>query len=49
MIGAYDDFMGQEKENHIERIKNNNQLLFSMDVVSILKKLLNQAGEQIEM
>ncbi|KAG1176315.1 hypothetical protein G6F70_006432 [Rhizopus microsporus] len=47
-LGTYDDFMGQEKENHIERIKNNNQLLFSMDVVSILKKLLNQAGEQIE-
>jgi hypothetical protein len=41
--------MEEDKKKHLETIRRNNQLLFELDITSILKQLLNQACHRIEM
>ncbi|KAG1147525.1 hypothetical protein G6F37_003751 [Rhizopus arrhizus] len=46
---TYSEYMEEDKKKHLEIIRRNNQLLFELDITSILKQLLNQACHRIEM
>lgn len=48
-LGNYGEYMGkEEREAHFRTIKENNQLLFQLDILSIIKQALNHGCSQLE-